>query len=376
MLSRVLPLGGNTSQRGSNGKLLELADHDVEDALPVGSRSSLDNPPGARERHLPLSSSSPLPPLSPSPPPIANSAVPMGAPSEEAIASVVTQATREASDTGGATATTKSDVTGMDAGGEEGGASWRSRFRSMLCCLAPITGAGGGQGATPHKDIEEGPVVLRPPPLSELPHWPHPVIGPPTAKDVGKKTLVLDLDETLVHSSFRPVHAPDYVIPVEIEGRIVDVYVMKRPYVDHFLRAVGERFEVIVFTASLGKYADPLIDLLDTSKVVRWRLFRESCVPFDGSYVKDLQCLGRDARHVIIVDNSPHSYAFQPENAIAIGTFIDDMEDSELLDCLEILLEVEHEDDVRVGLAKCFAKRNEELSRFLSSGPLGEFAGR
>lgn len=55
---------------------------------------------------------------------------------------------------------------------------------------------------------------------------------------------MLDLDETLVHSSFKPVPSPDYIIPVEIEGRIVDVYVLKRPFVDHFLRAVGQRFEV------------------------------------------------------------------------------------------------------------------------------------
>jgi TFIIF-interacting CTD phosphatase-like protein len=47
-----------------------------------------------------------------------------------------------------------------------------------------------------------------------------------------------------VHSSFKPVPQPDYIIPVEIEGRIVDVYVLKRPFVDHFLRAVGSRFEV------------------------------------------------------------------------------------------------------------------------------------
>lgn len=44
---------------------------------------------------------------------------------------------------------------------------------------------------------------------------------------------------------------------------------------------------------------------------VRWRLFREACYPYEGSYVKDLQCLGRDLGQTIIVDNSPHSYVFQ-----------------------------------------------------------------
>lgn len=224
--------------------------------------------------------------------------------------------------------------------------------------------AGGEQ----YERQEEGPVVIRPPPLPPLPTWEEPVIGPIHQEDAGKATLVLDLDETLVHSSFKPVPSPDYIIPVEIEGRIVDVYVLKRPFVDHFLRAVGQRFEVIVFTASLGKYADPLLDLLDKANVVRWRLFREACYPYEGSYVKDLQCLGRDMSRTIIVDNSPHSYVFQPENAVPISTFIDDMQDQELLDCLDMLLAVERADDVRPHLSAL-------LSRRAGQGMLGMLGG-
>ena len=122
-------------------------------------------------------------------------------------------------------------------------------------------------------------------------------------------------------------------------AQITDVYVLKRPWVDQFMvrpahpRAVaqraslapsdvpsqaevGSRFEVIVFTASLAKYADPLLDLLDRGSCVRWRLFRESCYPYEGNYVKDLTCLGRPLKDVIIVDNSPHSYIFHPFNAV------------------------------------------------------------
>jgi RNA polymerase II subunit A small phosphatase-like protein len=46
-----------------------------------------------------------------------------------------------------------------------------------------------------------------------------------------------------------------------------------------------------------------------------------------GSYTKDLRCLGRDLASTVIVDNSPHCYIFQPENAVPISTFIDDPED-------------------------------------------------
>jgi RNA polymerase II subunit A small phosphatase-like protein len=114
-----------------------------------------------------------------------------------------------------------------------------------------------------------------------------------------------------------------------------------------YVSQVGPRFEVVVFTASLAKYADPLLDLMDPSGLVRWRLFRESCCPYEGNYVKDLNCLGRDLSSTIIVDNSPHSYIFQPANAVPIGTFIDDMEDQELLELLPHLLQVEAVDDVR-----------------------------
>lgn len=63
-------------------------------------------------------------------------------------------------------------------------------------------------------------------------------------------------------------------------------YVRKRPGVDHFLRYCAEKFEVVVFTASLAKYADPLLDILDRDHTVRVRLFREACVQHYGNYVK------------------------------------------------------------------------------------------
>jgi hypothetical protein len=48
------------------------------------------------------------------------------------------------------------------------------------------------------------------------------------------------------------------------------------------------------------------------ARVVRWRLFREACCPFEGNYVKDLLCLGRPLADSIIVDNSPHSCVPSP----------------------------------------------------------------
>uniref|UniRef100_A0A8C5G2M6 Mitochondrial import inner membrane translocase subunit TIM50 n=1 Tax=Gouania willdenowi TaxID=441366 RepID=A0A8C5G2M6_GOUWI len=114
--------------------------------------------------------------------------------------------------------------------------------------------------------------------------------------DYGKNCVVIDLDETLVHSSF--------------------------------------------------KYADPVADLLDQWGVFRARLFRESCVFHRGNYVKDLSRLGRELSKVIIVDNSPASYIFHPENAVPVQSWFDDMTDKELLDLIPLFEGLSKEEDI------------------------------
>lgn len=179
-----------------------------------------------------------------------------------------------------------------------------------------------------------------------------PLLLPALDCDRGRRCLVLDLDETLVHSSFKPIPNPDFILPVEIEGTVHRVYVLKRPGCDEFLEAVGRMYEVVIFTASLSKYADPLLDLLDPHNVIRARLFREACVYYEGSYVKDMAMLGRDMASIIIIDNSPASYLFQPENALPCGSFFDCMEDTELWVLLEFLRLITRVADVRQALAQ------------------------
>jgi len=163
------------------------------------------------------------------------------------------------------------------------------------------------------------------------------LLGPKAKEFEGKKCLVLDLDETLVHSSFKPVRGADYIVPVVIDRITYKVHVRKRPYVHEFLAECAKHYEVVVFTASLGKYANPLLDMLDSERTVSHRLFRESCVYYDQSYVKDLTKLGRPLEEIIIVDNSPLSYAFQPNNAVPITSWFDDRSDTELKDLLPVL---------------------------------------
>lgn len=168
-----------------------------------------------------------------------------------------------------------------------------------------------------------------------------------------KKCLVLDLDETLVHSSFKFVRQCDFVIPVEIENQIHNVYVIKRPGVDKFLKRVGEIFEVVVFTASVSRYGDPLLDILDPQhKNIHHRLFRDSCYNYQGNYIKNLSQMGRPLEDLIIIDNSPASYVFHPQHAVPISSWFSDSHDCELSDLLPFLedLATDNVDDVRLVL--------------------------
>jgi RNA polymerase II subunit A small phosphatase-like protein len=71
-------------------------------------------------------------------------------------------------------------------------------------------------------------------------------------------------------------------LPVEIEGSVCNVFVVIRPGTDFFLQRLSKVYEIVIYTASLSKYADPLIDILDSKgiKVIDYRLFREHCTFF------------------------------------------------------------------------------------------------
>lgn len=200
----------------------------------------------------------------------------------------------------------------------------------------------------------------------------------PGAESSTLPTLVLDLDETLVHCTVEPIDNADMVFPVTFNNTLYNVYVRKRPYLDYFLEAVSRSYEVIVFTASQQVYADVLLDLLDPEKkYIRHRLFRESCVMVQGNYLKDLHVVNRDYHRMVLVDNSPHAYGFQVDNGIPIESWFDDDSDTELLKLVGFLRKVYEGNDVRPVVREQFktfdlvskARRGESVHPFLTRAP-------
>jgi len=166
---------------------------------------------------------------------------------------------------------------------------------------------------------------------------------------------VLDLDETLLHSTFNPDDKDmdyDHKIVVESDSKSHDVFVKERPYCREFLAKVSEKWEIVLFTASIASYADECCDIIDSGGLMYWRLFRDSCVSVGSTYSKDMAILGRDQSRALILDNAPVCYLFCPEQGIPIESWYDDPDDRHLLDLLPVLDRILEESDVREGLRK------------------------
>ena len=177
-------------------------------------------------------------------------------------------------------------------------------------------------------------------------------LPPKSPEYLNKKTLILDLDETLVHSSFDPFPKNDIVLNINFDGIYYKIYVLVRPGAEEFIKNISQYFELVVFTASISKYASPLLDILDKERYIQHRLYRDNCTFLDGIYVKPLKRIGRSIKDIVIVDNSPLAYAFDNDNGLPITSWFDDKNDKELFDITPLLIFLSKTNDVRKYIEK------------------------
>ena len=154
-----------------------------------------------------------------------------------------------------------------------------------------------------------------------------------------KYTLVLDMDETLIHYFFTNVSGMFFV----------------RPYCFDFLKELNELYEIVTFTAGTKDYADNILNILDIdNNIIKYRLYRQHISIVGFSVYKDLTKLGRDLSKIIIIDNLKENFKMQPNNGILIKTWTNDVNDVQFKDLLKILKDIVtyNVEDVRTVIQK------------------------
>lgn len=165
-----------------------------------------------------------------------------------------------------------------------------------------------------------------------------------------KKTIIFDLDETLVHCVDDPSMIPDVTLPIVFpSGEVVNAGINIRPFARECLTEASKYFEIIVFTASHKCYADVVLDFLDPKKeLIHHRLYRENCLVVEGVFMKDLRIFSnRKLQDLVIVDNAAYSFGYHLDNGIPIISWHDDPYDRELYNLMDYLKILAQAEDVR-----------------------------
>jgi len=161
----------------------------------------------------------------------------------------------------------------------------------------------------------------------------------PANEDSSKYTLVLDLDETLVHFFYSPSGGCFLLRPKALE----------------FLKTLASMYEICIFTAAMKDYADSILDVIDKdNRIFKHRMYRNHTSIVGNGFVKDISKLGRDLSKVIIIDNLPENFKLQNNNGFEIKTWTEDMKDTQLADLQRILQDMHNlrVPDVRVIVKK------------------------
>lgn len=132
-----------------------------------------------------------------------------------------------------------------------------------------------------------------------------------------RKTLVLDLDNTLVASfstsKQQLLEVCDLVVTVAREKfhDTLKIAVFKRPYLDEFLEVACSLFDVWIFTASDKSYAQPVCEqLLNSKSRFKGCLFRESL----SKGIKDLSIFNVSMDQIMIIDDDEYNFQLQPNS--------------------------------------------------------------
>ncbi|KAM3135224.1 hypothetical protein pb186bvf_012689 [Paramecium bursaria] len=165
------------------------------------------------------------------------------------------------------------------------------------------------------------------------------------------KTLLLDLDETLIHSCSQRENPQVCVTAYGDYGEEAKIYFNVRPFCTWFLQQMSQLYTIYLYTASSAAYANAIVSFLDPKKQwIMGILSRGNCMETkNGFFIKDLRIIAnKQVKDMVIVDNLAHSFGFQVENGIPILEWHNDQNDQELKYLATYLMEAADAEDLRV----------------------------
>lgn len=180
---------------------------------------------------------------------------------------------------------------------------------------------------------------------------------PPKREGISK-TIIFDLDETLIHCNDDPTQPCDIKVPIKFTGGdVIQAGLTIRPYAKEILKILSQHYEIVVFTASHACYANIVLNILDPeNKFISYRLFRDHCMKTkEGIFIKDLRIISnRKMKDMLIVDNAFYSYGFQMFNGVPIIPYYKGKTDQELKKLSRFLIKIKNVDDFRTATKTYF----------------------
>jgi len=184
-----------------------------------------------------------------------------------------------------------------------------------------------------------------------------------------KKTLILDLDDTLIHTinpafNYASIGVTHSNVKTALyQDAVLEVYSVNfviRPYALQFLKEMSEIYEIVIFTAAQKCYANAILNILDPdNKFIAHRIYRDNCIFKSGIFMKDLRIFkNRSLKSMVIVDNSITSFGRHLENGIHIPSYFGQREDSNLMLLIPFLTKLSEAEDIPRELDKKLGLRD------------------
>lgn len=222
-----------------------------------------------------------------------------------------------------------------------------------------------------------------------------PLLPAQSGRDVGRLTVVLDMDETLLHSFLAPMppagsdldprsvhdhHDPraaalkekkpaDFTFEIGVGQHDRELVTsVLRPGLHAFLNALSAEFEPILFTSAMQIYAEPLLNKIEAADgttseakpLWRHRLYRPATVTLGQfGFVKDVSRLGRPMERIVLIDNSWAACMANPDNCVVVPDYLGESQDIILARVLDILRAIKNEPDVRPKLIETIRFREQ-----------------